>query len=54
MAGDLLELPLPLEKPLTPLLIESVEVGDHGDITWNGRIAEYSNDNQVTITQGKN
>lgn len=53
MAGDLLELPLPLEKTTYTLLIESVEVGDHGDITWNGRIAEYSNDNQVTITQGK-
>ncbi|MBK8971415.1 MAG: hypothetical protein IPM37_08660 [Hahellaceae bacterium] len=53
MAGDLLELPLPMEKATYTLLVESVEVGDHGDVTWNGRIAEFTNDNQVTITQGK-
>lgn len=52
VAGDEFDLPLLQENSVYRMRVESVEVGDHNDITWHGYLTDFANDNQVSITQG--
>ena len=50
--GDVMELPLAFEGGSMQMEVERVEVSASGAVTWHGRIMDFEEENQVTITQG--
>ena len=50
--GDTLELPVSFESGSMEMVVDNVEVSGTGEVTWFGRIKDYEEENQVSITQG--
>ncbi|GAA3968290.1 hypothetical protein [Allohahella marinimesophila] len=50
--GDVVELPVAFEGGTMQMEVERVEVGTAGAVTWHGRITDFEEENQVSITQG--
>ncbi len=53
VAGDVIELPVAFEGGMMQMEVERVEVGTSGAVTWHGRITDFEEENQVSITQGE-
>ncbi|MAM87479.1 MAG: hypothetical protein CME36_09260 [unclassified Hahellaceae] len=51
--GDTLELPVSFESGSMEMVVDNVEVSETGEVTWFGRIKDYEQENQVSITQGE-
>src|SRR5690606_37874664 len=51
--GDTLELPVSFESGSMEMIVDNVEVSETGEVTWFGRIKDYEQENQVSITQGE-
>jgi hypothetical protein len=51
--GDTLEPPVSFESGSMEMVVDNVEVSETGEVTWFGRIKDYEQENQVSITQGE-
>lgn len=51
--GDTMTIPLKQQNREYTMKVSRVEVHDDGNVTWHGRLTEFSNNNQVSITRGE-
>lgn len=53
MPGDTLEMPIAQRKASYTMVVDRVEPHGDGSVTWSGRLKEFEQENQVTITQSQ-
>lgn len=51
--GDTMTLPLAQKNQEYTMAVNRVEVHDDGNVTWHGRLSEFPDNNQVSITRGE-
>jgi hypothetical protein len=54
MPGDEINLPMKQITSKSNLTMIVDSVGERSGLTWNGHLKEFSSENQVTLTRGKN
>ncbi len=54
MTGDEISLPIKQQKTATPMrmVVDQVESGIGGNITWHGHLKDFGSENQVSLTRG--
>ncbi|MCW7536908.1 hypothetical protein OOT46_03445 [Aquabacterium sp. A7-Y] len=52
MPGDTLEIPVPQRNAVYHMVVEDVQAHGDGSVTWNGRLRDFPEENQATMTKG--